>query len=224
MMVANIGIVPDFSAIYTSNSAPHTGFLQVSLKEGHRVGSYEYMSRVRRRLREEMPEMTAYFQSGGFVDAVLNFGMPAPVNVQVSGPDLPSIFSVGRDLAPRLREVPGISDVYIPQDLDSPALRVDIDRQRAGLLGLSQKEVVSNLITSVASNQMIAPTFWTDPRSGNDYLLTVQYREKSVRNVSDLGEIPLPFQRPFHRDARNRSAASSALRPRLRSRTMAFGR
>jgi HAE1 family hydrophobic/amphiphilic exporter-1 len=191
MIVSNIGVVPDFAAIYSSNSAPHTGFVQVSLNDGHRTGSYEYMARMRRRLREEMPEMTAYFQSGGFVDAVLNFGMPAPVNVQVSGPDLPSIFSVARDLAPRLRRLQGISDVYIPQDLDTPALRVDVDRLRAGLAGLSQKEIVSNLITSVASNQMIAPTFWTDPRSGNDYLLTVQYREKSVGNVSDLGDIPL---------------------------------
>jgi multidrug efflux pump subunit AcrB len=138
-----------------------------------------------------MPEVTAYFQSGGFVDAVLNFGMPAPVNVQVSGPDLPSIFSVARKLVPLLRNVDGISDVYIPQDVDSPALRIEVDRQRAAVLGLSQKEIVSNLVTSVSSNQMIAPTFWTDPRSGNDYLLTVQYRERSVGRVADLGEIPL---------------------------------
>ena len=86
MMVSNMGAVPDFSAIYTSNSAPHTAFLQVSLKDDHKVGSYEYMDRVRRRLRAEMPHMVSYFQSGGFVDAVLNFGMPAPIDVQVSGP------------------------------------------------------------------------------------------------------------------------------------------
>jgi len=80
MMITNIGVVPDFSAIYTSNSAPNTAFLQVSLTDGHKVGSYEYMDRVRERLRREMPHMSAYFQSGGFVDAVLNFGMPAPID------------------------------------------------------------------------------------------------------------------------------------------------
>ncbi|MEP7362725.1 MAG: efflux RND transporter permease subunit [Acidobacteriota bacterium] len=191
MMVSNIGVVPDFSAIFTSNSGPHTAFLQVSLKEDHRVGSYEYMARVRQKLREEMPEMTAYLQTGGFVDAVLNFGMPAPIDVQVSGPDLPSIFNTATGLARQIRELDGVSDIYIPQDLDLPALRIDIDRRRASLLGLSQREVASNLITSVASNAMIAPTFWTDPKSGNDYYLTVQYPERSIQAVSELRDIPL---------------------------------
>ncbi|MSV27698.1 MAG: efflux RND transporter permease subunit, partial [Bryobacterales bacterium] len=191
MMIANVGVVPDFSAIYTSNSGPHTGFLQVSLKERHNIGSYEYMNRMRKRLRAEMPELTVYFQSGGFVDAVINFGMPAPIDVQVSGSDLKTIFKVATDLAPKFLQTEGVSDIYIPQDPDLPALRIDIDRARASFLGLSQREVVSNLITSVASNSMIAPTFWTDPKSGNDYALTVQYAENSVRTVAELSDIPL---------------------------------
>lgn len=191
MLVSNVGVVPDFSAIYTSNSAPHTGFVQVSLKDKHKIGSYEYMQRVRGRLRAEMPELTPFFQSGGLVDAVLNFGMPAPIDVQVSGADLKTIYQVATQLAPQIREIEGVNDVYIPQDNDMPALFVDIDRRRASLLGLNQKEIVSNLITSVASNTMIAPTFWTDPKSGNDYFLAVQYPEKSVKNVSELNQMPL---------------------------------
>jgi multidrug efflux pump subunit AcrB len=191
MIVSNVGVVPDFSAIYTSNSGPHNGFVQVSLKEDHKVGSFEYMARMRKKLQEEMPELTVYFQSGGFVDAVLNFGMPAPIDVQVSGADMNQIFKVATDLAPKIKRLRGVSDIYIPQDMDLPALRIDIDRHRAGLLGLSQREIVGNLITSVASNAMIAPTFWTDPKSGNDYLLTVQYPERSVQNVADLTDIPL---------------------------------
>jgi len=191
MMVANVGVVPDFSAIFTSNAGPHTGFVQVSLKEHHKVGSYEYMNRMRRELQKELPELTVYFQTGGFVDSVLNFGMPAPIDVQVSGPDLKSVFQAATDLAPKVRSLPGVSDIYIPQDLDLPALRVDVDRRRAALLGLSQREIASNLITSLASNAMIAPTFWTDPKSGNDYFLTVQYPEKSVKTVADLRDLPL---------------------------------
>ena len=191
MMVSNIGVVPDFSAIYTSNSGPHNGFVQVALKETHKVSSFDYMARMRQRLQEEMPELTVYFQSGGFVDAVLNFGMPAPIDVQVSGPDLKSIFQVATGLGPKVRDLPGVGDIYIPQDLDLPALRIEVDRRRASLLGLSQREIASNLITSVSSNAMIAPTFWTDPKSGNDYFLTVQYPEKSVRGVTDLSDIPL---------------------------------
>jgi multidrug efflux pump subunit AcrB len=191
MMVSNVGVVPDFSAIFTSNAGPHTGFVQVSLQEKHKVGSYEYMNRMRRELQKELPELTVYFQSGGFVDSILNFGMPAPIDVQVSGPDLKSIFAVATGLAPKIRGLEGVSDVYIPQDLDLPALRVDVDRRRAALLGLSQREIASNLITSVASNSMIAPTFWTDPKSGNDYFLSVQYPEKSVKTVADLKDLPL---------------------------------
>ena len=191
MMVSNVGVVPDFSAIYTSNSGPHNGFVQVSLKEKHAIGSYEYMARMRRKLREEMPELTVYFQSGGFVDSVLNFGMPAPIDVQVSGPDVKTIFDVATTLAPNVRQLPGVSDIYIPQDIDLPALRIDVDRRRASLLGLSQREIASNLITSVASSAMIAPAFWTDPKSGNDYYLTVQYPEKSIHNIRDLRDIPL---------------------------------
>jgi len=191
IMVANVGVVPDFSAIFTSNAGPHTGFVQVSLKPQHAVGSYEYMARMRRALAKELPELTVYFQSGGFVDSVLNFGMPAPIDVQISGPDLKSIFATATGLAPQIRALPGISDVYIPQDLDLPALRVDVDRRRASLLGLSQREIASNLITSVASNSMIAPTFWTDPKSGNDYYLSVQYAEKSIQSLGDLRTLPL---------------------------------
>ncbi|MBL8212877.1 MAG: efflux RND transporter permease subunit [Bryobacterales bacterium] len=191
MMVANVGVVPDFSAIYNPNSSPHTGFLQVSLKEDHKLSSFEYMRRVRQKLRREMPEMTSYFQSGGFVDAVLNFGMPAPINVQVSGTDLPSIFTAATELARKIRRVPGVDDVFIPQDIDNPALYVDVDRLRAGTMGITQREVISNLITSVASNQMIAPTFWTDPKSSNDYFLTVQYPEKSVTEIDQLRDMPL---------------------------------
>ncbi len=191
LMVSNIGVVPDFSAIYTSNSAPNTAFLQVSLKDGHKIGSYEYMDRVRQRIRREMPEMSAYFQSGGFVDAVLNFGMPAPIDVQVSGTDLRTPYTVATELAEKIRKVPGVKDILIPEDLDSPALQIDVDRLRAAQMGLNEKEVVSNLITAVSSNQMIAPTFWTDPRSKNDYYLTVQYPEQQVKQISDLREIPL---------------------------------
>src|SRR5262249_33910523 len=82
MIVSNIGVTTDFSAIYTPNSAPHTAFVQVSLKEGHRTGSYEYMQRVRERLNTELPQLGTYFQSGGLVDAVINLGLPAPIDVQ----------------------------------------------------------------------------------------------------------------------------------------------
>ena len=191
MIVSNIGITTDFSAIYTPNSAPHTAFVQVSLKEGHKVGSYEYMGKVRRKIGQELPQLSTYFQSGGLVDAVLNMGMPAPIDIQVSGNSLKNAYATATDIAGRARALSGVSDVLIPQDIDYPALRLDVDREKASLVGLNQQEVVDNIITALTSNGMIAPDYWIDPKSGNPYMLTVQYPEDAIKTMSDLRQIPL---------------------------------
>lgn len=191
MVVSNIGVAPGFSSMYTTNSAQHTAFVQVSLRDGHTIGSYDYMTRMRARLERELPELNAYFQSGGLVDAVLNLGLPAPIDVQVSGTNLADAHRVATELAQRIRSIPNVSDVFVPQDIDYPALALDIDRVRASRLGLSQREVVSNVITALASNQMIAPSYWVDQRTGNDYMLTVQYPENRVASTLDLTAIPL---------------------------------
>jgi hydrophobic/amphiphilic exporter-1 (mainly G- bacteria), HAE1 family len=191
IIVSNIGVTPDFSSIYTPNSAPHTAFVQVSLKAGHKVGSYEYMRRVRKRIASDLPQLTTYFQSGGLVDAVINLGLPAPIDVQVSGSNMQQTYAVASQLASQIRQLHGVSDVLIPQDIDYPALELDVDREKASQLGLSQKEIVDNVITSLTSNAMIAPNYWIDPKSGNPYLLTVQYPESAVSTLTDLKQIPL---------------------------------
>ena len=191
VIVSNIGVTPGFSSIYTSNSAQHTAFVQVNLTEGHQTGSYEYMDRVRRRVAAEFPHVSAYFQSGGLVDAVLNLGLPAPIDVQVSGSDMKVTHRIAEELAGSIRRIPGVSDVFIPQDVDYPSLKLDIDRHRASQLGLTQREIVSNVITALTSNQMIAPSYWVDHKTGNDYMLTVQYPEGQIRSLADLTAIPL---------------------------------
>jgi multidrug efflux pump subunit AcrB len=191
MIVSNIGSTPDYSSIYTTNSGMHTATVQVSLKEDHTVGSYEYMALVRKRVASEMPELTAYLQSGGLVDAVLSLGMPAPIDVQVAGSNLDVSYATALKLANQIRKIDGVGDIFVPQDIDYPALQLDIDRTRASELGLTQKEVVGNIITALTSNAMIAPSFWIDPKTGNDYMLTVQYPEKQIQSFDDLRAIPL---------------------------------
>jgi multidrug efflux pump subunit AcrB len=191
IIVSNIGITTDFSAIYTTNSASHTAFVQVSLKEGHKVGSYEYMRRVRRQLSQQLPQLSTYFQSGGLVDAVINLGLPAPIDIQVSGNNLSSVYATAAKIAAPVRGLTSVSDVLIPQDIDYPALQLDVDRRKASLLGLSQKEIVDNVITALTSNGMIAPNYWIDPTNGNPYLLAVQYPEDQVKTMTDLKQIPL---------------------------------
>jgi HAE1 family hydrophobic/amphiphilic exporter-1 len=191
LIVSNVGVIPGFSSIYTSNSGPFTATVQVALNDDHKVSSFEYMDRVRSRLQSDLPELTTYFQSGGLVDAVLNQGLPAPIDVQVTGSDLDADYSAATNLAVQIRHLRGVSDVYIPQDIDYPSLQLNVDRLRASELGFSQKEVVDNVITALTSNGMIAPSYWIDPRTGNDYMLTVQYPEQDVTSLMDLRSIPL---------------------------------
>jgi multidrug efflux pump subunit AcrB len=193
-IVSNIGVVPDFSSLYTTNSGPYTATVQVALNEPHRLSSFEYMDRVQKAMGNQFPDIRTFFSSGSMVDAILNMGMPAPIDVQVSSPDLDQIYGIAQNLAARFREVHGAGQVFIPQDMNYPALRLDVDRVHAGELGLTQKDVVDNVITALNSNYMIAPNYWVDRKSGNDYYLTVQFFEHgdgAIHNMADLGQIPL---------------------------------
>ncbi len=190
-IVDNIGVDNGFSAVYTTNAAMHTGFVQIGLQPDHRVGSYEYIRRIKKRMAAELPELTPFFSTGSLVDAVVSMGAPAPIDVQVVGANLEADNSIAQDIAGKLRQSPTIADVFIPQDLDYPSLRVDVDRLHAAKLGLTEREVLTNVITSLTSNQMIAPNLWIDPRNGNNYFLTVQYPEAQIRSIQDLRSIPL---------------------------------
>jgi HAE1 family hydrophobic/amphiphilic exporter-1 len=194
MVVSNIGVVPDFSALYTTNAGPYMATIQVALQESHERSSFDYMDRVQRAMGTQFPEIRTFLSSGSMVDAILNSGMQAPIDVQVSGRSLHQIYGVAQDLASRIRALPGVGEVYIPQDLNYPGLRLDVDRVHAGELGLTQKEVVDNVITSLNSNTMIAPNYWVDHKTGNDYFLTVQFPEKgqaAIHNATDLTNIPI---------------------------------
>jgi multidrug efflux pump subunit AcrB len=193
MIVSNIGITPDLSAIYTSNSSMDTAFIQVSLNEDHSIGSYQYIDRVRNRLSSDIPEIQTYFQAGGLVDSVMNQGLPAPLDIQISSNDQPAAFAKAQQIAQQLRGLSSVGDVYIPQDLKYPGLQLNIDRERASLVGLSPKDVVDNVITALTSNGVIAPSYWIDPNTGNNYMLTVQYSTHQIghMNMEEFANIPL---------------------------------
>ena len=198
MIVSNIGVYPDLSAIYTTNASMDTAFVQTSLKEGHSVGSYEYMHRVQERLSREMPELSTYFQAGGLVDSVINQGLPAPIDIQIKSQDMDGSYALATQLAAKIKAMPNVSNVYIPQSIDYPGLTLNIDRERASLIGLSAKDVVDDVITALTSDGMVAPSYWIDPKSGNNYMVTVQYANSWIDNMSmeDMKNIPLRGVRP----------------------------
>jgi len=194
MVVSNIGVVNDFSSLYTTNSGQYTATIQTQLTADHTIGSFDYMDRVRDEISAKFPDLRTFFYSGSMVDAILNSGLPAPIDVQVSSRNLPLTYGLAEDLATRIRKLRGVGEVYIPQDMNYPALRLNVDRVHAAELGLSQKDVVDNVITALNSNIMIAPNYWVDYKSGNDYFLTVQYYEHgqpAIHNIVDLRQIPL---------------------------------
>ncbi len=194
MVVSNVGIVPDFSALYTNNSGPYTATVQTALNDDHRLSSFEYMDRVRSAIAQDLPDVRTFFQTGSMVDAILNMGMPAPIDVQITGRSLDQDYQLAQQLASKIRRLQGVEEVYIPQDMNYPAVRLNVNRIHAAELGLSEQDVVDNVITALNSDAMIAPNYWVDYKTGNDYFLTVQYFENgkpAIHNLIDLKGIPL---------------------------------
>ncbi|HVU47127.1 MAG TPA: efflux RND transporter permease subunit, partial [Terracidiphilus sp.] len=198
MIVSNIGVYPDLSAIYTTNASMDTAFVQTSLKEGHSIGSYEYMRRVQAALSRKMPELSTYFQAGGLVDSVINQGLPAPIDIQIKSQNMEQSYALAQQIATKVKAMPDVANVYIPQSIDYPGLELNIDRERASLIGLSARDVVDNVITALTSDGMVAPSYWIDPKSGNNYMVTVQYANHWLNNMSmeDLKNIPLRGAQP----------------------------
>jgi multidrug efflux pump subunit AcrB len=191
MIVSNIGITSGFESIYTSNSGENTAFVNVALNKGHSRSSFAYMNLVRAKLRNDLPQLSTYFQSGSLVDAVVNLGLPAPIDIQVEGSNMSEAYATAREIASHVRGLKGVSDVLIPQDLDYPGLQVNVNREMAGRLGLNSNEVVDNVITALDSNGMIAPSYYVDPKSGNNYMEAVQFPMSDIKSLTDLKQIPL---------------------------------
>jgi HAE1 family hydrophobic/amphiphilic exporter-1 len=191
MVVSNLGLAPGFSAIYSSNAASDSGVVMVSLKPDHRTSTWEYMHRLRDALATRVPQVQTFFQSGSIIDTVLNFGLAAPIDVQLSGQDYGVLHAAAQEVARTIRTLPDVADVFVPQESGYPTLQVRVDRVKAARLGLSQRDVVTNVITALTSNQMIAPSIWIDPKNGNDYFLTVQYPEHDITSLDTLLNIPV---------------------------------
>ena len=127
------------------------------------------------------------------MDSVVNQGMPAPIDIQVSGNDQHAAYAVANEMARKLRSMQDVSDVLIPQDLDYPGLQLNVRREMAARLGLTASDVVNNVVTALTSNGMIAPSYWVDPHNGNNYFLTVQYTNQQIGSMTmeDFKQIPL---------------------------------
>jgi HAE1 family hydrophobic/amphiphilic exporter-1 len=191
MVVSNLGLAPGFSAIYSPNAASDSGFVMVSLSPEHAGSTWHYVRLLGHELHTRLPQVRTFFQSGSIIDAVLNFGLAAPIDIQLSGPSYDALHAAAERVEQTVHGLPEVADSFIPEESGYPTLDIDVDRLKAARLGLSQRDVVTNVITALTSNQMIAPSIWIDPKSGNDYFLTAQYFEPEIKSLDTLLNIPV---------------------------------
>jgi multidrug efflux pump subunit AcrB len=165
------------------------GVIQVALKEGHRPTAH-YIKQLRQVLPAAFPETVFYFQAADIVTQILNFGLPAQIDVRTMGYDKNNL-SVAKKLRQRLAAIPGIADAHLQQEVEGPAFYADIDRTRAAQLGLNASTVATNINVSLSSSVQVSPNFWTDPVSGIPYYLAVQTPEYKVNSLNALGNTPV---------------------------------
>jgi multidrug efflux pump subunit AcrB len=165
------------------------GVIQVALKEGHKPTA-DYVKKLRQALPASFPEDTFYFQAADIVTQILNFGLPAQIDVRTVGYDENNP-SVAKELQRRLAGIPGIVDAHLQQEVDGPAFYAQIDRTRAAQLGLNASTVATNINVSLSSSEQVSPNFWTDPKSGIPYYLAVQTPEYKVNSLNALANTPV---------------------------------
>jgi multidrug efflux pump subunit AcrB len=165
------------------------GVIQVALKPGHKPTA-GYIRKLRQVLPIAFPEDVFYFQAADMVTQILNFGLPAQIDVRTVGYDKNNL-SVAKELEHRLAGIPGIVDAHLQQEVDAPAFYAQIDRTRAAQLGLNASTVATNINVSLSSSEQVSPNFWTDPTSGIPYYLAVQTPEYRVNSLNALADTPV---------------------------------
>ncbi len=192
-LIDNIGVPYSGLNLSYSNSAPvgpADADILVSLKQPHRPTA-EVISELRAKLTHGFPGVTFYFLPVDIVSQILNFGLPAPIDVQVIGRNLEANRGFAQNLMEKIRYVPGLVDLRIQQPFDAPRLFMDVDRVRAQEVGYSQRDVAANLLVALSGSSQTSPTFWLDPKSGVSYSVAVQSPQYRISSLADLGNIPI---------------------------------
>jgi multidrug efflux pump subunit AcrB len=165
------------------------GDILISLSEDHHP-TEAYVQKIRRQLNQQFPGGTFFFAPADIVSQILNFGLPAPIDVQVVGRS-PQNFALAQDLAKKISRIPGAVDVHVHQVISLPSLQVDVDRSRAQLLGLTQRDVANSLLTSLSSSGQASPNYWLDPKNGVSYIVAVQTPQSKMNSISSLINTPI---------------------------------
>jgi multidrug efflux pump subunit AcrB len=192
-IVDNIGFPPSGINLTLSNSGvigTSDGEILIALKPEHRIKPADYIREMRRTLGREFPGTDFYFQPADIVSQVLNFGLPAPIDIQLSGMDVQENFRLAREFLPRLKMIPGAADVHIQQAYDQPQLDIDVDRVKAQQVGMTETTVSNNAMVSLTNSFQTAPNFWVSPQ-GVTYQIATQTPQYRIDSMPDLRELPV---------------------------------
>ena len=190
----NIGIPNSWNSLAQGdvpNISSADGEILIALnREKHGpVKDYEVM--LRKRLNQRFPEMVFFFEPANITNQILNFGLPAPLDLQISGRDVPNDYKIAQKLRDRIARIPGAADVHIHQVYNEPQLVVNVDRTKAGEMGLTQRDVASSLLISLSGNNQVAPSFWMNPQNGVTYNVGVQTSQYRVDSMEQLLHTPI---------------------------------
>ena len=192
-IVDNIGLtVSGINQVYnnTGTIGPQDGDILISLDEGHQPTD-DYVTKLRVSLAEKFPGTTFAFLPADMISQILNFGAPAPIDVQVMGPDGAANMQYAQVLMRDMNKIAGIADMRIQQSDNYPSLSVDVDRSRAKQLGITERDVTNSLVVSMAGSGQVAPSYWLNKRNGVSYPIVAQTPEYQIQSLSDLANIPI---------------------------------
>jgi multidrug efflux pump subunit AcrB len=171
------------------------GDILISLKEGEHGSTADYIQGLRKRLHDRFPDTVFFFEAANITNQILNFGLPAPIDVQVLGRNAQANYAIAEQLEREIAKIPGAADVHIHQVVDYPEIDVNVDRAKAGQVGLTQRDVSNSLLISLSGSGQIAPTEWLDFRTGVSYFVTVQTPQYRLDTLNKLMHTPIasPF-------------------------------
>jgi len=189
----NIGLPPGgFNLIFGDSATIGTndGDILISLKKDH-TPTEIFTRRLRKRLNEKFPDVVFFFEAANITNQILNSGLPAPIDVQVTGRDAGPNYRIAQQLASRIARIPGAADVHIHQVMDAPQLRINVDRVKAGQLGLTQRDVANSLLISLSGSGQVAPNFWLNWKNTVSYQIIVQTPQYKLDSVDKLMRTPI---------------------------------
>ena len=174
----------------TGTIGSQDGDIQIALNEGH-APTADYVRRLRQTLPRQFPGVVFSFPPADIISQILNFGSPAPVDLQIRGPNLAANYAYANRLLREIRRVPGVADARIQQSQASPGFNVNVDRSRAQQVGITERDVTSSLGVNLAGSSQIAPTFWLNPQNGVSYPIVMQTPQYSLDSLSGLENLPI---------------------------------